>query len=79
MEIRPLWSRRARNTIYESVRHRGYDYRRNGLLVKLLPRIVTQTENEYTKNILRSIDYIFIWLMDYIDYLKNFKNPNYKT
>lgn len=78
MEIRPIGSRRRYVKNYEVSNNQAYDYERYGLLNKVLPKVIYETKNISTKAVLRFVEYILVWLMKYVDDLKNFKNWNYK-
>jgi hypothetical protein len=78
MEIRPIGSRRRYVKNYEVSNNQAYDYERYGLLNKVLPKVIYETKNTSTKAVLRFVEYILVWLMKYVDDLKNFKNWNYK-
>jgi len=78
MEIRPIGSRRRYIKNYEVSNNQAYDYERYGLLNKVLPKVICETKNTSTRAVLRFVEYILVWLMRYVDNLKNFKNWNYK-
>lgn len=78
MEIRPIGSRRRYIKNYEVSNNQAYDYERYGLLNKALPKVICETKNTSTRAVLRFVEYILVWLMRYVDDLKNFKNWNYK-
>lgn len=78
MEIRPIGSRRRYIKNYEVSNNQAYDYERYGLLNKVLPKVICKTKNTSTRAVLRFVEYILVWLMRYVDDLKNFKNWNYK-
>lgn len=78
MEIRPIGSRRRYIKNYEVSNNQAYDYERYGLLNKVLPKVICETKNTSTRVVLRFVEYILVWLMRYVDDLKNFKNWNYK-
>lgn len=78
MEIRPIGSRRRYVKNYEVSNNQACDYERYGLLNKVLPKVIYETKNTSTKAVLRFVEYILVWLMKYVDDLKNFKNWNYK-
>ena len=78
MEIRPIGSRRKYIKNYEVSNNQAYDYERYGLLNKVLPKVICETKNTSTRAVLRFVEYILVWLMKYVDDLKNFKNWNHK-
>jgi len=78
MEIRPLGDRRKYIKEYEISNYKEYDYEKHGLLNKVLPKVIYNTKNTTTRAVLRFVEYILVWLMKYVDILKNFKNWNYR-
>ena len=78
MEYRALNTRYENLGRYDITRHKPFDYRKLGLLKQVLPKTITSTKNRTTKLILESIEHVFLFLISYVDDLKNFKNPFYK-
>lgn len=78
MEYRPLGTRDRVYQQYNDTRNNPYDYRNKGLLIKVLPRVITGTTNESLRRVLGSIELLFVNILDYIDILRNFKNWNYR-
>lgn len=62
----------------ENRKHTPYDYAENGLLKKLLPTVIINSENDITQSIIKYIEYILIHLMRYVDELKHFKDWNWR-
>lgn len=77
LERRELGTKYRVNKRYEHVEHVPYDYQEQGLLNKLLPKDIVKTKNIYTKSVLDAMEYVLVWLMKYVDILKNFKNPHF--
>lgn len=78
MIIRELGTKyRNKHYQYDRPKHQPYDYQLNGLLNKILPERITSTKNTTTAAVLKSVEYILVWLMKYVDILKNFKNPHF--
>ena len=75
MIIRPLGFRFKNLYKYESTKHTSYNYARDGLLNKILPKYIMETKNRFTRALLDYIEYQAIWLFKYIDQLKYFKSP----
>lgn len=64
---------------WETVKNVGYDYERNGLLNKIISSRIVNTTNKHLKMMLDFYETSFIFLMKYVDILKNFKNPCWKN
>lgn len=75
---RPLYTRYSHYKDLGYAWDQRYDYRRKGLINKLLPPIIVNTKNKATHAVLRFLDGLFCWLLDYVDQLRNFKNWNYR-
>lgn len=56
-----------------------YDYERNGLLQHILSRSIVESKNHTLKTILFYYEKSLVFLMKYIDRLKNFKNYHWKN
>ena len=56
-----------------------YDYTRKGLLTKLMSNKITETDNTVLKMVLSYFEGSMIFLMHYVDILKNFKNAHWKN
>lgn len=78
MEYRIPYARYKYLFDYNQAKHQPYDYKRNGLLNKLLPAVITTTQNKTTKLVLSFLETVFIGLIDYVAELQHFKNWNYK-
>lgn len=71
------------NTRYEYLRNTEYiirpryDYKKNGLLRKLIPQVWYKSKNKVTNMILSFVETEFVSLMKYVEELKQFKNWNY--
>lgn len=59
-------------------KHRPYDYEDKGLLVKLLPSQVINTDNTTTKATLAFVEDVLVRMLRYIDVLRYFKDWNYR-
>lgn len=64
---------------WEKTKNNPYNYERNGLLNKLLSPSVYNTNNPITKFILNVYEKSVVFMMKYVDILKNFKNYNWKN
>lgn len=77
MEFRIRGTRRNEFAKHNIERNLSYDYEKEGLINKLLPKVIWQTKNTTTQAMLKYIEATMVWLMKYVDRLKNFKNWNY--
>lgn len=64
---------------WEYKKYSEYDYQRDGLLKHLLPKIIVESQNPILKFILNYVETSLIFLMKYVDKLKNFKNIHWKN
>lgn len=71
---RELGTRYHEHDFIEVRKHHPYDYKKEGILTKYLPEVITKANNETTRYVLTWVDASLVWLSEYIDYLKNFKN-----
>lgn len=62
---------------WERRKHQPYDYAKKGLLNKILPEVITSTTNPTTARMLDFVEYSLVFLMKYVDVLKNFKDYNW--
>lgn len=67
------------NDTWETRLNQPYDYQKHGLINKLLSHTITNTTNPITQIVLQYYEKSLIFLMKYIDILKNFKNYNWKN
>ena len=79
MEIRTNGTRYANYSKWNKTKNEPYDYAKNGLLNKILSHKITETDNHILKTILSFYEKSFIFLMKYVDVLKNFKNYHWKN
>lgn len=64
---------------WEDVKNTPYDYERHGLLNRIMSNKIYNTDNELLKVILSYYEQSLVFLMKYVDKLKNFKNPYYQN
>lgn len=60
---------------YEIRKHQTYDYKREGIVNKMISPVVSNTNNKSTKIILQFVEAMAQFLVDYVGELKQFKNP----
>lgn len=78
MEYRLPGTRQTQFKRYNRTKHEPYDYARNGILTKVLPNVITSTKNKTTRIVLDLVENSAIFLLQYVDVLKHFKNWNYR-
>lgn len=64
---------------WENRKNTPYNYRRNGLLNKIMSHSITESNNKVLQIILSYYEKSLIFLMSYVDELKYFKNPHWKN
>lgn len=79
MEIRTNGTRYIRYKTWNKTKNESYDYEKNGLLKHLMSHKIIEAENSVTQFILQYFEKSMIFLMRYVDELKNFKNIHYKN
>lgn len=63
---------------HDMTMHKPFDYKKHGLLKQMLPKVITNTKNSTTKLVLEFVEHAMIFLISYVDELKNFKNPHFR-
>lgn len=56
-----------------------YNYKRKGLLEKILSHKIIESKNEILNLVLNYYEQSIIFLLNYTDELKHFKNPHWKN
>lgn len=79
MEVRDNGMRFDKYYKWEKVKHSPYDYKRNGLLNKIMSNSILNTTNPALKIILQYVESSLVFVMKYTDVLKNFKNIHWKN
>lgn len=79
MEYRPLGTRRESLGRYDIIKHQPYNYKKSGLLDLVMPKVITGTKNKTTRLILDFVEAVQLFLISYVDELKQFKNPHFKA
>jgi len=64
---------------WEILLNQPYNYVKKGLVNKLLSHKLYNTTNPITKIVLQYYEKSLVFLMQYVDMLKNFKNYNWKN
>ena len=79
MEYRDNNTRYLNYGSWEKKKNEPYDYKRKGLLQHILSHKIVQSENEFLQKILKYYETSIIFVLNYIDRLKNFKNYHWKN
>lgn len=79
MEKRTNGTRYIKYKIWNHVKNEPYDYANDGLLNKILSNKIVNTNNIALKIILEYYEKSLVFLMKYVDTLKNFKNYHWKN
>lgn len=74
MEVRGNGTRFINYDKWEYIRHAPYNYRKEGLLIKIMSPSIVNTTNPMLKVIVQFVESSLVFLMKYVDILKNFKN-----
>lgn len=77
--ILPNGTQFDRYKYWDKSKHNPYDYERNGLLKHIMSSKIVNTNNTILKKLLTFFERSLIFIMKYIDDLKNFKNVRYKN
>lgn len=79
MLIRQNGSKYSYYYIWENTKYAPYNYAKEGLLKHIMSRKIVETKNTSLKYILALFESSMVFLMKYIDELKNFKNITWKN
>ena len=79
METRANGTRYINYKLWNKTKNEPYDYENKGLLKRLMSRVIVESENQVTQTILNYYEKSLIFLMKYVDELKNFKNYHWKN
>ncbi len=78
MEYRPIGTRYETLGRYDIIKHQPYNYGKKGLLKRVLPEVITNTKNKTTRLVLDFVEAVQVFLLRYVDELKQFKNTHWK-
>lgn len=79
MEIRNNGFRFLEYRKWENIKHQSYDYAKDGLLKHLMSPVIINTNNNVLRLLIQYVETSLMFVMKYIDILKNFKNPHWKN
>ena len=74
MEVRGNGTRFNNYDSWEYKKYMPYNYKKEGLLNRIMSPSIINTNNPMLKVILQFVESSLVFLMRYIDILKNFKN-----
>jgi hypothetical protein len=79
MEARSNGTRFSNYDSWEVAKHTPYNYAKNGLLKHIMSSVIVNTTNPILQIILQFVETSLIFVMKYVDILKNFKNIHYRN
>lgn len=79
MELRPNGNRFKEYRKWERVRYAPYDYEKDGVLSRTISPVILNTTNPVLKTLLQYVETSLVFIMKYVDILKNFKNIHWKN
>ena len=79
MEIRANGTRYSNYKKWNKTKNEPYDYSNNGLLKHLMSGLIVNSKNEYLQILLNFYEKSIIFLLKYVDELKNFKKFYWKN
>ena len=77
MEVRGNGTRFLNYDKWEYRQNTPYNYRKEGLLIRIMSPSIVNTTNPMLKVIIQFVESSLVFLMKYVDILKNFKNIYY--
>lgn len=72
-------SRFKNYSLWETTKQTPYDYERDGLVKRIMSKPIANTDNPILQTVLKYYETSIIFLLKYIDILKNFKNVHWKN
>lgn len=78
MEYRAPGTKYSNIHQHDIIKHQPFDYRKEGLLKQIMPKVIINTKNETTRLVLDFVEQVMLFLISYVDELKYFKDPNRK-
>ena len=75
----PNGTRYINYELWGNVKNKPYNYKRLGLLNKIMSHKILESNNKALKSILKYYEQSIIFLLNYTDELKHFKNPHWKN
>ncbi len=79
MITRPNGTKYKMYFLWENIKNPKYNYNAYGILPTIMSKDIINTKNKALKYILSFYDNSIIFLLNYIDELRNFKNIHWKN
>lgn len=79
MEVRSNGMRYNNYDKWENVKYAPYNYAKYGLLKHIMSQSIVDTNNSVLNVLLQYVESSLVFVMKYIDILKNFKNAHWKN
>lgn len=70
---------RRNYSLWDDRKNMPYDYEKEGLLKHIMSRTIVQTRNPLLRKMLGFYEGSLVWVMKYVDVLRNFKNIHWKN
>ena len=64
---------------WENIKHTPYDYKTNGLVKRIVSKPIAETDNPILKIVLGIYESSIVFLLNYVDILKHFKDVHWKN
>jgi hypothetical protein len=79
MEVRGNGMRFYNYDKWEHSKYESYNYKKQGLLNRVMSPAIVNTNNPFLRVILQYVESSLVFVMQYVDILKNFKNVRWKN
>ena len=79
MQINENGHRFANYYKWEDLKNQPYNYAQKGIVKYLLSSRIVESKNKFLKFVLSFYEYCIIYMMKSVDYIKHFKNFNWKN
>ena len=79
MEYTENGTRFKNNCLWESTKQTPYNYEKYGLIQHILSSRIANSKNHILKVILKYYEQSIVFMLKYVDRLKNFKNYHWKN
>ena len=70
---------RRNYSLWDDRKNMPYDYEKEGLLKHIMSHTIVQTRNPLLRKMLSFYEGSLVWVMKYVDVLRNFKNIHWKN
>jgi hypothetical protein len=77
MEARVNGTKYRNYYLWDNAKNLPYDYEKRGLLKRIMSNVIVSTQQPILKNVLKYFENSLVYLMKYVDKLKQFKNYHY--